>query len=130
MPLSEAARKKMKMVHLETVAKIDAATAKRQAALDGFARGVMDLRPVIAEARGLPLALGTDSRFCDGLVEAGVVKRIGIGSKVMALKTKDYGVVTGWTDGNTEVLVRWDNGATSAAKAGKKETSWDLAVLE
>ena len=66
------------------------------------------------------LALGPDSRFCDGLVEAGVVKRIGIGSKVMALKTKDYGVVTGWTDGNTEVVVRWDNGTTSAASAGKR----------
>ena len=88
------------------------------------------LRPVIAEARGLPLALGPDSRFCDGLVEAGVVKHIGIGSRVMALETKDHGVVTGWTDGNTEVVVRWDNGATSAAKAGKKETSWDLAVVE
>ena len=130
MPLSEAARKKMKMVHLETVAKIDAATAKKTTALDNFARSVMDLRPVLAEARGLPLALGPDSRFCDGLVDAGVVKRIGIGSKVMALKTKDYGVVTGWTDGNTEVVVRWDNGATSAASAGKREVCWDLAVVE
>ena len=53
------------------------------------------LQVVIAEARGLPLALGPDSRFCDGLVEAGIVKRIDIGSKVMALETKDYGVVTG-----------------------------------
>jgi hypothetical protein len=130
MPLSEAERKKMKTAHLATVAKIDAATAKRQAALDGFARGIMDLRPVIAEARGLPLALGPDSRFCDSLVEAGIVKRIGIGSRVMALETKDYGVVTGWTDGNTEVVVRWDNGATSAASAGKREVRWDLAVLE
>ena len=130
MPLSEAERKKMKTAHLETIAKIDAATAKKTMALDNFARSVMDLRPVIAEARGLPLALGPDSRFCDGLVEAGVVKRIGIGSKVMALKTKDYGVVTGWTDGNTEVLVKWDRGGETAAKAGKKETSWDLAVLE
>ena len=120
----------MKTTHLETIAKIDAATAKKTMALDNFSRTVMDLRPVIAEARGLPLALGPDSRFCDGLVEAGVVKRIGIGSKVMALETKDCGVVTGWTDGNTEVLVRWDNGATSAASAGKRETRWDLAVLE
>ena len=130
MPLSEAERKKMKTAHLETIAKIDAATAKKTMALDNFARSVMDLRPVIAEARGLPLALGPDSRFCDGLVEAGIVKRIDIGSKVMALETKDYGVVTGWADGNTEVLVKWDRGGETAAKAGKKETSWDLAVLE
>ena len=90
----------------------------------------MDLRPVIAEARGLPLALGPDSRFCDGLVEAGIVKHIGIGSKVMALETKDYGVVTGWADGNTEVLVQWDRGGETAASAGKREVCWDLAVVE
>ena len=130
MPLSEAARKKMKTAHLETIAKIDAATAKKTMALDNFARSVMDLRPVIAEARGLPLALGPDSRFCDGLVEAGIVKRIDIGSKVMALETKDYGVVTGWADGNTEVLVQWDRGGETAASAGKREVCWDLAVLE
>ena len=130
MPLSEAARKKMKTAHLATVAKIDAATAKKTMALDNFARSIMDLRPILAEARGLPLALGPDSRFCDGLVDAGVVKRIGIGSKVMALETKEHGVVTGWTDRNTEVLVKWDNGATSAASAGKREVRWDLAVLE
>ena len=130
MPLSEAERKKMKTAHLETIAKIDAATAKKTMALDNFARSVMDLRPVIAEARGLPLALGPDSRFCDGLVEAGIVKRIDIGSKVMALETKDYGVVTGWADGNTEVLVQWDRGGETAASAGKREVCWDLAVLE
>lgn len=130
MTLSDAARTKMRDDHLATVAKIRAATAKKAMALDKFARAIMDLRPILAEARGLPLALGPDSRFCDSLVDAGVVKHIGIGSRVMALKTKDHGVVTGWTDGNTEVVIRWDNGATSAAKAGKKETSWDLAVVE
>ena len=130
MPLNEMARKKMKTAHLETIAKIDAATAKKTAALDNFGRAIMDLRPVIAEARGLPLALGPDSRFCDGLVEAGIVKHIGIGSKVMALETKDYGVVTGWADGNTEVLVQWDRGGETAASAGKREVCWDLAVLE
>ena len=68
MPLSEAERTKMKTAHLETIAKIDAATAKKTAALDNFARSIIDLRPLLAEARGLPLALGPDSRFCDGLV--------------------------------------------------------------
>ena len=48
----------------------------------------------------------------------------------MALETKDYGVVTGWTDGNTEVLVKWDRGGETAASAGKREVCWDLAVLE
>ena len=130
MPLSEAERTKMKTAHLETIAKIDAATAKKTAALDNFARSIIDLRPLLAEARGLPLALGPDSRFCDGLVEAGVVKRIGVGSRVMALETKDHGVVTGWTDGNTEVLVKWDSGGETAASAGKREVCWDLAVVE
>ena len=130
MPLSEAERTKMKTAHLETIAKIDAATAKKTAALDNFARSIIDLRPLLAEARGLPLALGPDSRFCDGLVEAGVVKRIGVGSRVMALETKDHGVVTGWTDGNTEVLVKWDRGGETAASAGKREVCWDLAVVE
>ena len=120
----------MKTTHMETIAKIDAATAKREAALDGFARGIMDLRPILAEARGLPLALGPHiSHFCDGLVDAGVVKRIDIGSRVMRLKFKDYGVVTGWADDRTEVVVKWDGGGTSIEDAGKYEVRWRLAVV-
>ena len=38
MPLSEAERTKMKTAHLQPIAKIDAATAKKTAALDNFAR--------------------------------------------------------------------------------------------
>ena len=90
MVLDEAQRKKQRTEHLETMARIDAATAKKMAAADSFARAVMDLRPMLAEARGMPLALGPHiSYVCDKLVEAGVVKRVEIGVKVMSLKTKD-----------------------------------------
>ena len=120
----------MKTTHMETIAKIDAATAKREAALDSFARAIMDLRPILAEARGLPLALGPHiSHVCDGLVDAGVAKRIDVGSRVMRLKFKDYGVVTGWADDRTEVVVKWDGGNTSIEDAGKRETRGGLAVV-
>ena len=78
-----------------------------------------------------PLALGPHiSHVCDGLVDAGVAKRIDMGSRVMSLKTKRQGVVTGWADDRTEVVVQWENGAESVEDAGKRETRWGLAVVE
>ena len=129
--LSDAKRRKMRDDHLTTMANIDAATARKTAALDSFARAITDLRPILAKARGLPLALGPHTApVCDGLVAAGVAKRIEIGSKVMWIEKGTRGVVTGWTDGNTEVLVKGENGDERTAKAGKRETEWHLAVVE
>ena len=46
-----------------------------------------------------------------------------------ATLTQGHGEVIGWADGNTEVLVKWDHGGETVAKAGKRETAWDLAVV-
>ena len=99
--------------------------------MERFVAAITDLQPAVAMAAPNPLALHERwTNLTSELVQSGVARVVTVGSRVRSLEHGTTGTIIGETDGNTELLVAWDNGGRQGnVCAGKKETRWELAAL-